>query len=170
MTRFSKNFRSHAVCFRYQSLPAAFTERQILPSSAERSRSPVLPEISSLHFSVRPALNRAMRRILTEPDASFWWTPERNLSFPTMGWSPRLPGDLTERLHMLWKVLSLSPVRQSSGCVMNCAWLTPLTTANIWQRKWKIQTAVMLYLLSPDLVLHIGISMPAERSSVWHVG
>ena len=63
--------RSHAVCFRHRSLPAAFTERQILPSSAERSRSPVLPEISSLHFSVRPALNREMRRILTEPDASF---------------------------------------------------------------------------------------------------
>ena len=56
---------------RYQSLPAAFTERQILPSSAERFRLPVLPEISSLHFSVRPALNREMRRILTEPDASF---------------------------------------------------------------------------------------------------
>ena len=28
---------------------------------------------------------------------------------------------LDGRLHMLWKVLSLSPVRQSSGCVMNCA-------------------------------------------------
>ena len=60
MTRFSKNFRSHAVCFRHRSLPAAFTERQILPSLAERSQSPVLPEISSLHFSVRPVSNNGL--------------------------------------------------------------------------------------------------------------